>query len=164
MPPVESRDSAWSRPSGAASLANRVNAKKEALLGGARTWLGPVVSTDYRRMHAERLFPLVQVLIGLGVLYGTAELVVFGFSISIARGLVYLLVVAPVALLLTLALVRIALSFMLALVRIADDIEELGELPRWVRGLAPRRMLWPPSALDNRRDVPSGKVSSSRRS
>jgi len=153
MPSADTSGSGWARPATAPSLANRVRARRDAWLGGARAWLGPVVSTDYEHMHAERLFPLIQLLSGCGVLYAVAELVVFGFETSLARGLVYLLVVGPALLLLSTALIRVALSFMLALVRIADDIEDLGDLPRWVRGLSPRRMLWPPAALDNRRDT-----------
>ncbi len=110
----------------------------------ARAYVGPLFELSYGAISLERLFAVVQIVGTLALAYGCVELVILGFEASTLRGLVHLFLGAPAAFFGGLAALRIALAFVLALVRIADHMEgvagnmdDLGELPRWVRAISP---------------------------
>jgi hypothetical protein len=113
----------------------------------------PLFDLSYRRIPLERVCAVIQVVFTFGLIYSAAELAAYGFSVSITRGMLHLFLVGPMLLVGGLAILRAALIFLLALVRVADhmegldriagNMEELGDLPRWVRGLSPLRRLLP---------------------
>jgi hypothetical protein len=86
---------------------------------------------------------VIQVIATFGLGYAAVEVVMWGFGVSLQRGVLHLLLAGPAVFFGGLAIVRCWLVFVLALVRIADNMEDLSELPRWVRGLSPLRRLRP---------------------
>jgi hypothetical protein len=161
-PPDESAAPPHALPPGPvedAAIRTKVSARD--VLRALLDHLLPLFDLSYRPVALERVFTVIQVVATLGLLYAVTELAAYGFSRSIGRGLLNLLLLGPTILFGGLAMLRAALILLRSLAQIANrmedlsriasrmedlgrvaaNMEELGELPRWVRGLSPLRRL-----------------------